>query len=316
MFASVANNLFAQSKVFTVYDTIPIRRGTNKYRLYKLIDKWFESERGTKLLGKNRKELQFKGKGYFIYYNRVKIPDIFLSPHANDRCKGSVVFTIDIKIQDSIIVSKFTNFVHEAYYSEYGSMTFGKLMDYDKVPPGTCMEVEEWCNAVWADMKIKSTQEIKNRTSRMIPAILIRRRTYKAKEEEVKMVEEKKVDPQEYLKLENYLIKEDKSEIREEEKLEKEEEKKEKSESEENISKEPEQPKTEEPKDVKTENPPVEEPSEESKPAKKSKEKKKEVEPEEQNEKEEPAKEKEPKKTKEKKSKTDDEEAEDEYDDY
>ncbi|HON51728.1 MAG TPA: hypothetical protein P5243_03140 [Bacteroidales bacterium] len=202
---------FSQTHAFTVYDTIPIRAGTNKFRLYKLIEKWFETERGTRLIAKNRKELHFKGKGYFIYYNRVKIPDIFLSPHANERCKGSIVFSIDVKIQDSIIVSKFTQFIHEAVYSEYGSMSFGMLMIYEKVPPGFCMEVEEWCNAVWNDMKVKSEAEVKDRCTRIIPPILIRRRTYKVKEEEVKVVAEEKVDPQEYLKLDKYYNPEDKT---------------------------------------------------------------------------------------------------------
>ena len=210
--SALVQELFAQSGSFVVYDTIPIRSGTSKFKLYKNINKWFETERGTKLIAKSRKDLKFKGKGYFIYYNHVKLPDIFLSPHANERCKGSISFSIDITIQDSIIVSKFTNFVHEAVYSEYGSMTFGKLMDYEKVPPGTCMEVEEWCNAVWADMKTKSTEEIKARTSRMIPKVLIRKRTYKAKEVVKEKIVEVKEDPNEYLKLENYLIKEDKKE--------------------------------------------------------------------------------------------------------
>lgn len=201
---------FSQTHAFTVHDTIPIRAGTNKFRLYRLIEKWFETERGTRLIAKNRKLLHFKGRGYFIYSNRVKIPDIFLSPHANARCKGSIVFTIDVKIQDSVIVSKFTQFIHEAVYSEYGSMSFGMLMIYDKVPPGFCMEVEDWCNAVWNDMKQKSEAEVKDRASRMIPPILIRRRTFKIKEEEVKVVVQDTIDPKEYLELDRYYDPEDK----------------------------------------------------------------------------------------------------------
>ncbi|HPH15802.1 MAG TPA: hypothetical protein PK029_01425 [Bacteroidales bacterium] len=201
---------FSQTHAYTIHDTIPIRAGTNKFRLYRLIEKWFETERGTRLVAKNRKELHFKGKGYFIYYNRVRIPDIFLSPHANERCKGSIAFTIDVKIQDSVIVSKFTQFIHEAVYSEYGSMSFGMLMIYDKVPPGFCMEVEDWCNAVWNDMKQKSEAEVKDRASRMIPPILIRRRTFKVKEEEVKVIVQDTIDPKEYLELDRYYDPEDK----------------------------------------------------------------------------------------------------------
>lgn len=311
---SAVQSVFAQSGSFVIYDTIPIRSGTSKYKLYKNINKWFETERGTRLMAKSRKDLKFKGKGYFIYYNRVKLPDIFLSPHANERCKGSISFSIDISIQDSIIVSKFTNFVHEAVYSEYGSMTFGKLMDYEKVPPGTCMEVEEWCNAVWADMKIKSTEEIKGRTSRMIPKVLIRKRTYKAKEVVKEKVVEVKEDPNEYLKLENYLIKEDKKEKEIEDRKELEE----KTDKELTEEKKDETIKTDAPENVEEKKgaPKEEEKVKETKKNKKSKvEDSEDV--EEKPKVEEKKKEEKPKEDKKQKAKgkTQDEEEEDDYDD-
>ena len=193
---------------FIVYDTIPIKHGTSKLRLYRNIEKWFEKEKGQKLLGKNWKELKFVGKGYFPYANYVQMPDVYLSSHAAEKTKGSIVFNINIEIQDSIIVAKFSNFLHEARFTEYGSTSFGRLMNYEKVPSGKCMEVEEWCNAVWADMKAWAVYETKTRAKRMIPSTLVRKRTYKVHEEEVVAPPTAQpFDNAEYLKLENYLLK-------------------------------------------------------------------------------------------------------------
>lgn len=193
---------------FVVYDTIPIKHGTNKMKLYRNVDKWFEKEKGQKLIAKNRKELKFQGKGYFPYVNYVQIPDVYLSSHAAEKTKGSIVFSISVSIQDSILVTKFYNFIHEARFSEYGSTSYGLLMKYEKIPSGKCMEMEEWCNAVWADMKDWAYYETKVRAKRMIPNNLIRKRTYKVEDE--KPLEPPKTmpyDPNEYLKLDNYLLK-------------------------------------------------------------------------------------------------------------
>ncbi len=193
---------------FVINDTIPIKHGTSKLRLYKNVEKWFEKEKGQKLLGKNWKERKLTGKGYFPYSNHVQIPDIYLSSHAAEKTKGSIIFTIDIEIQDSIIVAKFSNFIHEARFSEYGETSYGRLMAYEKVPSGKCMEVEEWCNAVWADMKNRATKEIFTRAGRMIPSTLIRKRTFKVEEE--KKIETQAApaqDPMEYLNIDNYLLK-------------------------------------------------------------------------------------------------------------
>ena len=193
---------------FIVSDTIPIRHGTSRLRLYRNIEKWFEKEKGQKLLAKNRKELKFQGKGYFPYANYVQMPDVYLSSHAAEKTKGSIVFSIAVEIQDSIIVAKFSNFQHEARFTEYGSTSFGRLMNYEKVPSGKCMEVEEWCNAVWADMKAWAVYETKTRAKRMIPSTLVRKRTYKVQEEEVVAPPTAQpFDNAEYLKLENYLLK-------------------------------------------------------------------------------------------------------------
>jgi flagellar biosynthesis GTPase FlhF len=104
----------------------------------------------------------------------------------------------------------YTNFIHEAIYSEYGSTTYGRIMDYEKVPPGLCMEVEEWCNAVWLDMKQRCVNDARQRTQKMLPKRLIRTKVYQIQAappqvEEV-IVKENNYD---HLKLENYLIKED-----------------------------------------------------------------------------------------------------------
>ena len=194
---------------FVVYDTIPIRHRTSKLRLYKKAEKWFKTEKGMKLLGKNWKERKLKGKGYFPYANYVQIPDIYLSSHAAEKTKGSIIFNVDVSIEDSIIVVKFWNFLHEARFTEYGTSSFGRLMDYEKVPSGKCMEVEEWCNAVWADMKEWSVYETKTRAKRMIPSTLIRKRTFKVVEEK-ELVPPKtrpEDDPEEFLNLGNYLLK-------------------------------------------------------------------------------------------------------------
>lgn len=193
---------------FIVYDTIPIRHGTSKLRLYRNIEKWFEKEKGQKLIAKNWKELKFKGKGYFPYVNYVQIPDVYLSSHAAEKTKGSIIFNIDVSIQDSIIVAKFSSFMHEARFTEYGTMSFGRLMAYEKVPSGKCMEVEEWCNAVWKDMKDWSVYETKVRAKRMIPSTLVRKRSYKGDDDKgLVPPATHKDDSMEYLNLDNYLLK-------------------------------------------------------------------------------------------------------------
>ncbi|MDA3882122.1 MAG: hypothetical protein PF481_02455 [Bacteroidales bacterium] len=211
-FFIISQNVFSQSKIYEIYDTIPIRSGTNKYRLYRLAIKWMGKERGTKMVAKNFKQRKVAGKGYFVYYNRVKLEDTYVSPRANERTKGSIAFNIVVDIQDSIIITRFFNFVHKAAFSEYGTMSFGRLMEFKKVPPGVCMEIEEWCNAVWANLKHEAELECKYRASNMIPIVLIRRRTYKAKEEEKVEEVKEEVDPDKYLEIENYIIHDKKEE--------------------------------------------------------------------------------------------------------
>ncbi len=196
------------SQAFKVCDTIPIKHGTSKLRLYRNAEKWFEKEKGQKLIAKNWKERKLKGKGYFPYTNYIQIPDIYLSSHAAEKTKGSIIFNIDVEIQDSIIIVNFTNFMHEARFTEYGETSFGRLMDYEKVPSGKCMEVEEWCDAVWKNMKDWAVYETKTRAKRMIPSTLVRKRTFKVEEEkELVAPPKEQFDPYEYLKIDNYLLK-------------------------------------------------------------------------------------------------------------
>ena len=201
-------SICAFSQAFKVCDTIPIKHGTSKLRLYRNAEKWFEKEKGQKLIAKNWKERKLKGKGYFPYTNYIQIPDIYLSSHAAEKTKGSIIFNIDVEIQDSIIIVNYTNFLHEARFTEYGETSFGRLMDYEKVPSGKCMEVEEWCNAVWKNMKDWAIYETKMRTKRMIPSTLVRKRTFKVEEEkELVAPPKEQFDPYEYLKIDNYLLK-------------------------------------------------------------------------------------------------------------
>lgn len=207
VFIFFSTNVFSQA--FKVCDTIPIKHGTSKLRLYRNAEKWFEKEKGQKLIAKNWKERKLKGKGYFPYTNYIQIPDIYLSSHAAEKTKGSIIFNIDVEIQDSIIIVNFTNFMHEARFTEYGETSFGRLMDYEKVPSGKCMEVEEWCNAVWKNMKDWAVYETKTRARRMIPSTLVRKRTFKVEEEKKELVAppREQFDPYEYLKIDNYLLK-------------------------------------------------------------------------------------------------------------
>jgi len=200
----------AQVKPLTFYDTIPIKGSTPKFTLYKHMDDWYKSQKNMKQTGRNRKEWKMKGKGFFQYQNRVRIEGVFTSPHAASKMKGTIVYSVESQIQDSIIVITYTNFIHEPVYSEYGNVTYGKLLDYAKIPPGKCMEVEEWCAAVWTDMKAQCQKEIHYRTKQMLPKRLVRTKVYKAppappQVEEVAV----KANNYDHLKLENYLIKED-----------------------------------------------------------------------------------------------------------
>lgn len=193
---------------YTVSDTIPIKKGTNKKKLLKEIEEWFGKERGQAIVRKNTEQFVLEGKGLFVYYNYVNIEDVFLSPRANERTAGNIMFLIRITIYDSIVVAECSNFTHDAYYSQYGKISFGKLTAYESVPPGRCLESKQWCVAVWKDMKERSDANIRDRYSRMIPDGYIRKKGKAFKVEDVEEAPDttKQKDPKDYLKIENYLI--------------------------------------------------------------------------------------------------------------
>ncbi|MDR2963449.1 MAG: hypothetical protein LBU90_07460 [Bacteroidales bacterium] len=215
----------AQVQPFVIYDTIPIKGSTPKFTLYKHMDDWYQSQRNMKQTGRARKAWKMKGKAYFQYQNRVRIDGVFTSPHAAEKMKGTITYSIESQIQDSIILVTYSTFIHEPVYSEYGNTSYGRLLDYPKSPPGKCMEVEEWCEAVWADMKAVCRQETHYRTTKMLPKRLVRTKIYKAPPAPAPEKETvAKVDNYDHLKLENYLLKEDPEVLKAEERRKQQEE--------------------------------------------------------------------------------------------
>lgn len=209
LFVGTASTCLAGSwESYTVYDTVPIKNGVNKKKLMKDIEKWFDKERGQGLVRKNTDNYILQGKGLFVYYNYVKVEDMFLSPRANERTAGNIMFVIKVSILDSVVIAECTNFTHEAYYSQYGKISFGALSAYENVPPGRCMESKKWCAAVWKDMKERSYANVKDRFSRLVPDSYIRKKgkSFKLEEEEVVQDTTPEKDPKDYLKIENYLI--------------------------------------------------------------------------------------------------------------
>jgi len=198
-------------EMYKIVDTVPIKK-TNLKKVYKTALKWFEDEKATKLVRANPNKFVLEGKGYFVYYNHIKMEDIFLSPRAAERMTGNIVFQIKVSITDSLVVTEFFNFVHTAYYSPYGEISFGEITDYETTPPGKCMENKVWCNAVWSDLKEKSRAEVFARVARLIPDIMIRKDGKSFKPDKDKTEQDTTpvdIDPKDYLNIDNYLIKED-----------------------------------------------------------------------------------------------------------
>lgn len=196
--------------MYTVSDTIPIKK-VNQKKLFKELEKWFKNTEHTKLVRVNANTYELQGKSFFVYYNRVVVEDIFLSPRAGERTTGSIQYMFTVKIQDSIVIATATNFHHEAYYSPYGQISFGSITDYETTPPGKCMENKIWCNKVWAEMKERSHSDVTSKIVNLVPDIMVRRegKDFKVKDEEVEDTTPVQVDPKAYLNLDNYLIKEE-----------------------------------------------------------------------------------------------------------
>jgi hypothetical protein len=195
-------------ELFEVIDTIPIRKGTNR-KLYKDIENWYGKTRATKIVRANPNTMNLEGKSYFVYFNKVVIEDIFLSPRAGERTTGAIQYEVSVQILDSVVIAKASNFQHEAYYSPYGSISFGVITAYETVPPGRCLENPLWCNSVWAEMKQRC--DVADKISKLVPESAQRRegRVYRVREEVPVEVKEEAADPRGYLNLDNYIIKEE-----------------------------------------------------------------------------------------------------------
>jgi len=207
---SVAPRIFAgKFDVFKVVDTIPINN-INKKKLFKFAEEWFEKEKAKssalKVVRSNPDQFVIEGKGYVQYYNHIHMEEIFLSPKATERTNGTVIYNVKVTILDSIVIAEYTDFVHDAYFSEFGKISFGTLFDYENVPPGKCLENKIWCNKVWKDMKIKAEANVHDHSSRLVPESYQRKngKVFKVEKQEVKK-EAKKEAPDDYLKLDNYL---------------------------------------------------------------------------------------------------------------
>lgn len=196
-------------KLYEVIDTIPIRN-VGKKKVLKEVEDWFSKTPATKLVRVNPNTFEVQGKSFFIYYNRVTVEDVFLSPRAAERTAGTIQYVITVQIKDSIVIAKALSFSHEAYYSPYGQISFGGITDYEAVPPGKCMENKIWCTKVWVEMKEKSEKDARDKFAGLIPSMMKRSegKNFKQKEEQVVDTLPKVADPRGYLNLDQYLIKE------------------------------------------------------------------------------------------------------------
>lgn len=210
IFSLLANSLWAGKwEMYKVIDTIPIKK-ISKKKVFNEIEDWFKKERNTRLVRENQGQFVIEGKSFFVYYNHVQIEDVFLSPRANERTTGNMVYQITVQVYDSIVIAECSNFTHEANYSQYGSISFAQITDYETVPPGRCLESKNWCNLVWADLKAKAKERAEEQIGRMLPESMIRKKgkVFKAdKENVIDTTPVKIADPKDYLNIENYLIK-------------------------------------------------------------------------------------------------------------
>lgn len=207
----IQNRAFAAKlQMLKFSDTIPVKN-MSRSKLLKYAEEWFEQGKpNLKLVRKNSEQFMLEGKGFLLYYNHVELEDVLLSPRASERTNGTIVFSIKVSVQDSIVVVDFSDFTHDAYFSEYGKLSFGTLFEYQAAPPGKCMEAKQWCNMVWSEMKERSKEESLAHFSKLIPESARRKKgkLFKQEKEEEKQVVEKE-DPDAYLRIENYLIKEE-----------------------------------------------------------------------------------------------------------
>jgi len=131
-------------------------KGMKKEKIFSKAKRWLKSDDENIIILRFSEERGvIEAQSIMPYVNNVSIEDVFLSPDAALRTKGTIKFLIRVTCEDEKILVEFTDFVHEAYESRYGKISFGTIVKNDKVPLGKCFEHTTWCNAVWEDMRVK-----------------------------------------------------------------------------------------------------------------------------------------------------------------
>jgi len=192
-------------KMYRIIDTVPIKKAKPK-KVTKFAKKWMSSQKNIRMVRYNKKLGVAEGKGFFEYYNKVVMEDVFLSPRVAERTNGTISYKIRFVCADSVAYVQYYNFEHVAYNSQYGPLSFGLISFYDAPPPNVCEEASVWCRAVYSDMKKMAVQVIDERKEDIFPNSFIRKKAFKVKEEEEEEVVEE-VDPLDYLKIEHYIKK-------------------------------------------------------------------------------------------------------------
>lgn len=145
---------------FTIVKTFE-KQGATKEKMFKKIVKWINAlDRDVKVIRFNEDQCMAEAEGVLSYVNTIVLENVFLSPNAALRTKGTITFSIKMMAEDGVITVEFTDFVHDAYANRYGKISFGKLLTNDKVPLDKCYENTQWCNAVWDDMKSKVRRHV------------------------------------------------------------------------------------------------------------------------------------------------------------
>lgn len=157
----ISSQIFAQRGMpFSIVKTFE-KNGASKEKMFKKIVKWINAlDRDVRVIRFNENECMAEAEGVLSYVNSIVIENIFLSPNAALRTKGTITFAIKMFAEDGRITVEFTNFTHEAYANRYGKISFGTILTNDKVPLDKCYENTQWCNAVWDDMKSKVRRHV------------------------------------------------------------------------------------------------------------------------------------------------------------
>ena len=133
--------------------------GVSKEKLFKKAKSWLNSEDDTKIDKWNETEFKLEATRIIPYENSLVLENIVLSPNAALRTRGKITYVIKVTATDGKVKIEFVTFVHEAFYSRYGQISFGMMLTNDKPPLGKCFEDTKWCIAVWNDMKAKIAKD-------------------------------------------------------------------------------------------------------------------------------------------------------------